>query len=277
MEVKKIVEGMTAPQVAQVIDDNFKAQNAILEEDIAKQNNVIGVSEYKDFSEAEAVNVGDVRKYDGLLYECVEATTGAFDASKWKKSSFKAETEKKLAELGSKIKNIGVGFNGANDKLVTILLENGDVSVKLISGTGTSETSIFTKFESFYTGIRGGEFIEVAYTPKDTGFYILCFNVKNRELIIHHNYASVTNDDVILQCYWNYGNGYFVLYALKQSEFIGFGDTINQFGASLVGVNDISKILEKIELISLTSEEGKAWELDTYNIIYSFLTNIEKI
>ena len=103
MEVKKIVEGMTAQQVAQVIDDNFKAQNAILEEDIAKQNNVIGVSEYKDFSEAEAVNVGDVRKYDGLLYECVEATTGAFDASKWKKSSFKAETEKKLAELESDI------------------------------------------------------------------------------------------------------------------------------------------------------------------------------
>lgn len=102
MEVKKIVEGMTAPQVAQVIDDNFKAQNAILEEDIAKQNNVIGVSEYKDFSEAEAVSVGDVRKYNGFLYECVEATTGAFDASKWKKSSFKNETEKKLSELGSK-------------------------------------------------------------------------------------------------------------------------------------------------------------------------------
>ena len=105
MEVKKIVEGMTAPQVAQVIDDNFKAQNAILEEDIAKQNNVIGVSEYKDFSEAEAVNVGDVRKYNGFLYECVEATTGAFDASKWKKSSFKAETEKKLSELGSEVSN----------------------------------------------------------------------------------------------------------------------------------------------------------------------------
>ena len=102
MEVKKIVEGMTAVEVAEVIDSNFKNQNKILEEDIAKQNNVIGVSEYKDFSEAEAVSVGDVRKYEGFLYECIEATTGAFDASKWKKSSFKAETEKKLAELGSK-------------------------------------------------------------------------------------------------------------------------------------------------------------------------------
>ena len=114
MEVKKIVEGMTAPQVAQVIDDNFKAQNEILEEDIAKQNSVIGVSEYKDFSEAEAVNVGDVRKYNGFLYECIEATTGAFDASKWKKSSFKAETEKKLSELGSEIRK-GIAYNLGND------------------------------------------------------------------------------------------------------------------------------------------------------------------
>ena len=105
MEVKKIVEGMTAVEVAEVIDSNFKNQNKILEEDIATQNSVIGVSEYKDFSEAEAVNVGDVRKYEGFLYECVEATTGAFDASKWKKSSFKAETEKKLSELGSYVSN----------------------------------------------------------------------------------------------------------------------------------------------------------------------------
>ena len=52
MEVKKIVEGMTAVEVAEVIDSNFKNQNKILEEDIAKQNSLIGVSEYKDFSEA---------------------------------------------------------------------------------------------------------------------------------------------------------------------------------------------------------------------------------
>ena len=103
MEVKKITEGMTAPQVAQVIDDNFKAQNKILEDDIKKQNNAIGVSEYQAFSEAESVAVGAVRLYNGVLYECIETTTGAFDASKWKKSSFKAETEKKLSELGSEI------------------------------------------------------------------------------------------------------------------------------------------------------------------------------
>ena len=103
MEVKKIVEGMTAVEVAEVIDSNFKNQNKILEEDIATQNSVIGVSEYKDFSEAEAVNVGDVRKYQGFLYECVEATQGAWDASKWKKSSFKAETEKGISKIGKAI------------------------------------------------------------------------------------------------------------------------------------------------------------------------------
>lgn len=129
MEVKKIVEGMTAPQVAQVIDDNFKAQNAILEEDIAKQNNVIGVSEYKDFSEAEAVNVGDVRKYNGFLYECVEATTGAFDASKWKKSSFKAETEKKLSELGSYVENpeYARAYTDADGRLLWGIKHDGSI------------------------------------------------------------------------------------------------------------------------------------------------------
>lgn len=105
MEVKKIVEGMTAPEVAKVIDDNFKAQNEILETDIKKQNNVIGVSEYKDFSESEAVSVGELRLKDGYLYECIEETTGEWDAAKWKSSSFKKETEKKLSELGSELES----------------------------------------------------------------------------------------------------------------------------------------------------------------------------
>lgn len=105
MEVKKIVEGMTAPEVAKVIDDNFKAQNEILETDIKKQNNVIGVSEYKAFSESETVSVGELRLKDGYLYECIEETTGEWDAAKWKPSSFKKETEKKLSELGSYVSN----------------------------------------------------------------------------------------------------------------------------------------------------------------------------
>lgn len=112
MEVKKIVEGMTAPEVAKVIDDNFKAQNEILETDIKKQNNVIGVSEYKDFSESETVSVGELRLKDGYLYECIEETTGEWDAAKWKSSSFKKETEKKLSELGGEV-NLTKSINGS--------------------------------------------------------------------------------------------------------------------------------------------------------------------
>lgn len=111
MEVKKIVEGMTASEVAQVIDDNFKAQKKILEDDIKKQNDAIGVSEYKAFSESESVAVGDVRLKDGVLYECVEATTGEWNKNKWKVTSFKKETESKLAELASGIVPVKVGKN----------------------------------------------------------------------------------------------------------------------------------------------------------------------
>lgn len=116
MEVKKIVEGMTAPEVAKVIDDNFKAQNEILETDIKKQNNVIGVSEYKAFSESETVSVGELRLKDGYLYECIEETTGEWDAAKWKSSSFKKETEKKLSELGSKVDDLNIETLGKYTK-----------------------------------------------------------------------------------------------------------------------------------------------------------------
>ena len=161
MEVKKIVEGMTAPQVAQVIDDNFKAQNKILGDDIATQNSVIGVSEYKDFSEAEAVAVGDVRKYNGYLYECVEATTGAWDASKWKKSSFKAETEKKLSELGSKVGDVSVNFSvGLSDKHSSLIDKifidgkSGDI-VDLTTISSDGNTSVIVQYFGYKSSEDG--------------------------------------------------------------------------------------------------------------------------
>ena len=192
MEVKKIVEGMTAPQVAQVIDDNFKAQNKILGDDIATQNSVIGVSEYKDFSEAEAVAVGDVRKYNGYLYECVEATTGAWDASKWKKSSFKAETEKKLSELGSEViydvsaNNDGATFASLSallssenlSTLIPIAVRCGGMSIRFAQTSDNKYTQFRCKTQSFSanpedwafegddTLVENPEFIE-AKTDKD--------------------------------------------------------------------------------------------------------------
>lgn len=170
MEVKKIVEGMTASQVAQVIDDNFKAQNAILEEDIAKQNSVIGVSEYKDFSEAEAVNVGDVRKYNGFLYECVEATTGAFDASKWKKSSFKAEMEKKLSELGQEYTYSGIA-NGSFGWISSVDFKKGYT----VKNTGNVRLNLYKEKDnsSEYTTIENGDTIILPFDVRairDAGF-----------------------------------------------------------------------------------------------------------
>ena len=169
MEVKKIVEGMTAVEVAEVIDSNFKNQNKILEEDIAKQNNVIGVSEYKDFSEAEAVNVGDVRKYEGFLYECVEATTGAFDASKWKKSSFKAETEKKLSELGSEIKvftlNEGTNYYPLKSGNIYIITNTSNTDVNLYCRVSEESENISIK-----TPLKSGEIIE--YEAVQDTYYV---------------------------------------------------------------------------------------------------------
>ena len=169
MEVKKIVEGMTAVEVAEVIDSNFKNQNKILEEDIVKQNNVIGVSEYKDFSEAEAVSVGDVRKYNGFLYECVEATTGAFDARKWKKSSFKVETEKKLSELGSKVSNIG--SLPSESLLVEVKKEDGFLNLQ--TGNVYNDTSLGFKVNT-YKVPKGGA-VRLSYTAANpqTRTYVL--------------------------------------------------------------------------------------------------------
>lgn len=144
MEVKKIVEGMTAPEVAKVIDDNFKAQNEILETDIKKQNNVIGVSEYKDFSESEAVSVGELRLKDGYLYECIEETTGEWDAAKWKSSSFKKETEKKLSELGSEIMATVFPYYGFVDP-TTGQLGNSGINENLFVNTGFLKIDINEK------------------------------------------------------------------------------------------------------------------------------------
>ena len=182
MEVKKIVEGMTAVEVDEVFDSNFKNQNKILEEDIATQNSVIGVSEYKDFSEAEAVNVGDVRKYEGFLYECVEATTGAFDASKWKKSSFKAETEKKLAELGSEVDNVFYLFSkefSTENKFYSAI--DGSYSYSSVVAS-TDLIQIINKEIFAYCYLGGNEYPQygIVFFDKDKRFINSSYNSEQK-------------------------------------------------------------------------------------------------
>ena len=201
MEVKKIVEGMTAQQVAQVIDDNFKAQNKILGDDIATQNSVIGVSEYKDFSEAEAGAVGDVRKYNGFLYECVEATTGAFDASKWKKSSFKNETEKKLSELGSEV---GAEFDYVEKEVNSIdnvSLINKTLDVKSIMVNVAELNGDATLFLTYSVN---GEYKYMSTTAKEGRMYEFVLDgVAGWYGLELKNITSVGL--VKLTCYYNVG------------------------------------------------------------------------
>lgn len=237
MEVKKIVEGMTAQQVAQVIDDNFKAQNKILEDDIATQNSVIGVSEYKDFSEGESVSVGDVRKYGGFLYECVKATSGAWDENKWKKTSFKANVEKNLSGMEEKIKlEINGGVKEYNIPFVTGRYINQ-------YGQETSNGNpIYARTEPIY--LKSGvvlnfgkyNFITVGYRTGTSGGY----SVKKSE-------SSIT--ETLTDSYTTELDGYYVISSYT-SAFEAYPPSYTE---------TIEGLKEKVE--SLLGNEGMMAEL----------------
>ena len=79
------------------------------------------------------------------MYECVAATTGAFVASKWKKSSFKAETEKNLSELGSKLNNEFIfSSSHASDGSINYdyHVQVGDTLI--LTNTGNNNINAFT-------------------------------------------------------------------------------------------------------------------------------------
>lgn len=112
MEVKKIVEGMTAPQVAQVIDENFNALNgekatveavADVQKNVNRSDDNTGILSYPVFDDTEPVAVGDVRRYEGLLYRAKEAGAHDWDPEKWERVTLKQLEDEKLAELGSEV------------------------------------------------------------------------------------------------------------------------------------------------------------------------------
>ena len=112
MEVKKIVEGMTAPQVAQVIDENFNALNgekatveavADVQKNVNRSDDNMGILSYPVFDDTEPVAVGDVRRYEGLLYRAKEAGAHDWDPEKWERVTLKQLEDEKLSELGSKL------------------------------------------------------------------------------------------------------------------------------------------------------------------------------
>ena len=115
MEVKKIVEGMTAPQVAQVIDENFNALNgekatveavADVQKNVNRSDDNTGILSYPVFDDTEPVAVGDVRRYEGLLYRAKEAGAHDWDPEKWERVTLKQLEDEKLSELGSNVFNL---------------------------------------------------------------------------------------------------------------------------------------------------------------------------
>lgn len=116
MEVKKIVEGMTAPQVAQVIDENFNALNgekatveavADVQKNVNRSDDNTGILSYPVFDDTEPVAVGDVRRYEGLLYRAKEAGAYDWDPEKWERVTLKQLEDEKLSELGSEVNDLG--------------------------------------------------------------------------------------------------------------------------------------------------------------------------
>ena len=127
MEVKKIVEGMTAPEVAQVIDENFNALNgekatveavADVQKNVNRSDDNTGILSYPVFDDTEPVAVGDVRRYEGLLYRAKEAGAHDWDPEKWERVTLKQLEDEKLSELGSKLENSS--FDGDDNNFVSV-------------------------------------------------------------------------------------------------------------------------------------------------------------
>lgn len=161
MEVKKIVEGMTAPEVAQVIDENFNglnAEKATVEAVADVQKNVnasddnTGVLSYPVFDDTEPVEVGAVRRYEGLLYRAKVAGANYWDPEKWERVTLKQLEDEKLSDLASKvikIEGIGTTSDGTTGVTASDQYFISSFNGKLYKSSNYTETS-FTSIEIPY-------------------------------------------------------------------------------------------------------------------------------
>ena len=149
MEVKKIVEGMTAPEVAQVIDENFNALNgekATVEavEDVQRRVNVCndntGVSSYPVFDASESVEVGSVRRYEGLMYRAKEAGAHDWDPEKWERVTLKQLEDEKLSELGSNLESYKISNSKTIEGLDARVISIEDKIESNVGGGDTNNT-----------------------------------------------------------------------------------------------------------------------------------------
>lgn len=214
MEVKKIVEGMTAPEVAQVIDENFNALNgekatveavADVQKNVNRSDDNTGVLSYPEYSSTEPVAVGDVRRYEGLLYRAKEAGAYDWDPEKWERVTLKQLEDEKLSELGSKVPLYSrfthseelKAYNGVNipisimkkggvitNRGVNIQIRNIDDTKQTI--TVKSGTSIILDFDTndVYLGATSG-LVDFDYNYNSS--YTDYINLKDKTDLISSN------------------------------------------------------------------------------------------
>lgn len=176
MEVKKIVEGMTAPQVAQVIDENFNALNgekatveavADVQKNVNRSDDNTGILSYPVFDDTEPVAVGDVRRYEGLLYRAKEAGAHDWDPEKWERVTLKQLEDEKLSELGSEVGSL--------------VAETGrQVSVNIIGDGAIQQQSIL-----FSCKVNGETvfFFDFTITGSDSAIYIRAYDEEGNTVL----------------------------------------------------------------------------------------------
>ena len=158
MEVKKIVEGMTAPQVAQVIDENFNALNgekatveavSDVQKNVNRSDDNTGVLSYPEYSSTEPVAVGDVRRYEGLLYRAKEAGAYDWDPEKWERVTLKQLEDEKLSELGSEVGRGVLTLNltenhSSTVDVIPVNLKSGDnIVIGIEANSGVKGCSVY--------------------------------------------------------------------------------------------------------------------------------------
>ena len=218
MEVKKIVEGMTAPQVAQVIDENFNALNgekatveavADVQKNVNRSDDNTGIISYPVFDDTEPVAVSDVRRYEGLLYRAKEAGAHDWDPEKWERVTLKQLEDEKLSELGSKYDTTLVDnlfyascilFSGSTPVDTGVGLEKDvrvDVYIKTLNHPSQQPISLYTKNED---GSWSDNVVTIPYQDAINGTKIKYIpNVNSNLYIRSYTYGSTIEFGVALK------------------------------------------------------------------------------
>ena len=214
MEVKKIVEGMTAPQVAQVIDENFNALNgekatveavADVQKNVNRSDDNTGILSYPVFDDTEPVAVGDVRRYEGLLYRAKEAGAHDWDPEKWERVTLKQLEDEKLSELGSMV---GVFIETVN--VFGKLMQSGNITNVQDQNYGISEKIFVRDSKKIEIKVKTGWSAGIIQFYNSDNQCILYYNSENSNFKEYHRTYDIpeNTDYVIIAAYPGYKSCY---------------------------------------------------------------------